>query len=742
MAIIHVLDKQTDDIIETLNNEKGEYTDAEKIDSLENKNTFDFTALKKFDVLQKRNRLLVDDVDGFFSEYIIFYAEQYKRHEKLVKGNASFIDLQKAKVIEPQKLEGQTPQTSAQFALNGTEWQVGDIDFVNIRSITIENYTDPYNLLKLIASTFELEIRFRVEVKGGKIIGRYVDMKKQIAGFEGKEIVFGKDLIGIRRIEDATNIVTALLGVGPEREDGTRLTVLVENEEARQRWGRRGQHLIQVYEPESSDQNMTESRLRTLTENELEKRIDAAVSYECEAVSLEHIFGHSHERIRLGQTVRIKDDGYNPPLYLEARIRETKEDPATRKILNFNIGNFIEYKKEDLEKQVALLRKVIAQKVSDSKLAQAIELAEQQATEKAQLAEQNAKDYADYQDVTVYQDSTIYAEQVAKNKADEAKTEAIDTARQDATEKASNAEQNAKDFAELVSEQAYHDALEDAESYVDDNALIKNKLYNGLKWSESEGLIVERLDGLVRSVMSGTDGFKVQVKDGTNWKDMFYVDSNGDVKFAGHLEGATGSFGGRLTSPMLIIGPDTPDLTAHLDGLTGARFKMIERVTDNVYRFIDDFIIEVGQGNVKFKADSNTRKYGFSFQSLVSDSFYTEDFSQMGTINRIVMEVSANSGNGVVNYITGSSFVEEIRSAAEGFTIFLRNVPDGAKISMSQELSSSNGLVVGGTSINPYIYARTMSQYQMVVGLRSGVSSGHIPWNTVSAGTLLVIISW
>lgn len=364
MALIHVLDKQKDIIIATLNSEKGEYLDAVMTSSLDNKNVFDFVALQKFDKLEKRNRLLVEDVDGFFSEYIISYTDQYKRNEKIVRSDASFIDLKKAKVIEPQALVGQTPSTAVEFALIGTEWQVGDVDFANIRTITIADFTDPYTFLKLIASTFDLELRFRVSVQGNKIVGRYVDLKKDNGKFEGKEITFGKDLIGVKRIEDSSRIVTALLGVGPEREDGSRLTILVENQEALQRWGRKGKHLIELYEPQSDDQDMTESRLRTLTENELEKRIDAAVSYECEAVAMEHVFGKSHERIRLGHTVRIKDDGYTPPLYVEARIKEIEVDPATRKVLKFKIGNFIEYKKEDLEKQVKLLKQIMSDRLS------------------------------------------------------------------------------------------------------------------------------------------------------------------------------------------------------------------------------------------------------------------------------------------------------------------------------------------------------------------------------------------
>jgi phage minor structural protein len=367
MAIIHVLDKNTDKIIGTLNHLKAEYWAAVRKDSLEAENTFDFIAnarLPKAELLEKRNRVAVQDEDGFFREFIITYAEQYQREEKLVRTDASFIDLSKAKIIDPQTLEGATALTAVQFALEGTEWTAGDIEYADIRTITIEEYTNPLALLKVIAAEFGLEIGYRVEVSGNKIIGRYVDMKEQIAGFAGKEIVFAKDLVGVIRKEDSNGIVTSLLGVGPEKDDGTRLTALVEDADVLQRWGRNGAHLIEVYEVDSTDETLTEEQIRDLTEAELQKRIDAIVSYECQAVSLEHIFGREHEKIRVGQTVRIKDDGYNPPLYVEGRIQEVEVDPTTNEVLNFKIGNFIEFRKSDLEKQIAALRGVISDKIS------------------------------------------------------------------------------------------------------------------------------------------------------------------------------------------------------------------------------------------------------------------------------------------------------------------------------------------------------------------------------------------
>uniref|UniRef100_UPI00190A34BF phage tail spike protein n=1 Tax=Virgibacillus salexigens TaxID=61016 RepID=UPI00190A34BF len=104
-----------------------------------------------------------------------------------------------------------------------------------------------------------------------------------VGQWRGREVELGKDLISLRRIEKTDNIFTALKGLGPEREDGSRLEVIVGDKEALQRWGRpdpitgESQHLWDTYEPQSNDQDMTLDRLTTLTENELEKRVNEVV---------------------------------------------------------------------------------------------------------------------------------------------------------------------------------------------------------------------------------------------------------------------------------------------------------------------------------------------------------------------------------------------------------------------------------------------------------------------------------
>src|SRR5690625_7932918 len=154
-----------------------------------------------------------------------------------------------------------------------------------------EQHTAPYEFNKRIAREFEVELRFRVETDGQHITGRYVDMLERIGEWRGRQVEFGRDLDGIRRIEKQ-DIVTALLGLGPEKEDGTRMEVLVKDDDELQRWGTvtdhgNLHHLIEVYEIQSDRQEMTETEARQYTRTALDKRINTQVGYETTVVDLE-----------------------------------------------------------------------------------------------------------------------------------------------------------------------------------------------------------------------------------------------------------------------------------------------------------------------------------------------------------------------------------------------------------------------------------------------------------------------
>src|SRR5699024_8582800 len=227
--------------------------------------------------------------------------------------NASYEELSKAAVIYPGSYKGSAAQHGGRV-LDDTGWRMGIVAAGGDITISNEKHTHTLAMLKRISREFELELRLRVEHNGRHVVGRYVDMLQRIGAWRGREITFGKDLEGIRRVE-SQDIVTALLGIGPEDSDGNRKEQLVEDDDALKRWGRRDRfgklhHLIEPYEVESDrGDEMTNTELRRYTRTALDKRISTQISYETTVIDLESVPGLESKKIRFGDTIRIKDEG-------------------------------------------------------------------------------------------------------------------------------------------------------------------------------------------------------------------------------------------------------------------------------------------------------------------------------------------------------------------------------------------------------------------------------------------------
>lgn len=357
--MIHIVNPQTNEILDyiTLDN----IIDDTHKKSLESYiETYDAIVLGGDDFsydkhLEKRNHIIIPDEDGTYQEFVLFEVDKYRDTEGRKThfyAHATYLELKKAKVIYPARREGFTLSQHAGWALNNTGWRVGIVESEGVRTFNIENHTNPYEFIKRLANEFEVEIRFRVEHDGRRITARYVDFLERIGDWKGREVEFRKDLDSIRRVEKQ-DIVTALLGLGPERDDGTRIEVLVTDEEALQRWGRVDEHgnlhhLIEPYEIQSERTEMTEEEARRYTRTALDKRINTQVTYETTILDLEEVPGLEHEKIRFGDTIRIKDTYFNPPLYLEARVYEIERSIKNKAKKDIKLGDYIEYTEEEI----------------------------------------------------------------------------------------------------------------------------------------------------------------------------------------------------------------------------------------------------------------------------------------------------------------------------------------------------------------------------------------------------------
>ncbi|TKH84090.1 hypothetical protein FC685_28005 [Bacillus cereus] len=330
-GILHVVDFKTDQIISAIQ-PKDYWADNRH---WEIKNNIDMLEFKTFDgtphavTLQQQNLVLKEVRDGRIVPYVINNEVEKDSDDRSLTVHASgaWVQIAKDGIIKPQRIESETVNTFIDIALADSKWQRGITDYSSFHTMTIDEFIDPLTFLKKIAALFELEIQYRVEVSGSQITGWYVDMIKKRGRETGKEVTLGKDLVGIRRIEHSRDICTALVGF--VRGEGDKLITIesinngllyITDSDAFQRWNAHGKHKFGFYTPETEDQNMTPQRLMTLMKTELKKRVNSSVSYEVEAQSIGRIFGLAHELINEGDTIRIKDTGFTPKLYLEARV--------------------------------------------------------------------------------------------------------------------------------------------------------------------------------------------------------------------------------------------------------------------------------------------------------------------------------------------------------------------------------------------------------------------------------------
>ncbi|HDR3896219.1 TPA: phage tail protein [Bacillus cereus] len=342
-GILHIIDFKTSQTVSAI--QPKDYWDDKR--HWEIKNNIDTLEFKVFDntkyaaTLMQQNLVLKEVRDGRIVPYVITEVEKDPNDRSVITyASGAWINLAKDDYIRPQKIEGKTVNEFMDMALVGTKWKRGKTEYAGFHSMTIDEFIDPLSFLKKIASLFELEIIYRVEVAGSQIVGWYVDMVKKRGRETGKEVTLGKDLVGIKRIENSQNICTALIGF-IKKEGGEVLTIadinkgmpyIVDND-AFQRWNEKGKHKFGFYTPET-ELDITPERLLILMKTELAKRVNTSISYDVQAQSIGRVFGLSHELINEGDTIRIKDIGFTPKLYLEARAivgDESHTDPSQDK---------------------------------------------------------------------------------------------------------------------------------------------------------------------------------------------------------------------------------------------------------------------------------------------------------------------------------------------------------------------------------------------------------------------------
>ncbi|EHT3649769.1 hypothetical protein KXP47_001807 [Staphylococcus pseudintermedius] len=328
--------------------------------------TFDFTILsERTTYMQERNRIVIQDKNGQYREFIIDRISADIDGYTEVETVASYLeDITKARPYAPGKLEKMTTKQALSDVLKDTGWQVSDAtEYDGLRTTSWTSYQTRYDVLLQLCTTYKMMADFYIEVGSNRVDKRLVVLRKRNPLFKGKEIEYGKDLTGLKRTVDFSEIKTALLCVGPEPEEGKkRVELVVKDDESQAKYGLPGRYNWGIYEPETEDQNMTEKRLRTLGTTELNKRKSEVITYEVTAIDIEKEY--KHEIVNLGDMVRIKNRDFTPPLYVEAEVISEEYDLISKDV-TYGFGTYKEFKESDLRSSFDRKLDAIRQKVSD-----------------------------------------------------------------------------------------------------------------------------------------------------------------------------------------------------------------------------------------------------------------------------------------------------------------------------------------------------------------------------------------
>lgn len=676
--MIHVIDGQTDEIVGIIPSDEFQ-KDVYHRSLKTTMETFKFLTFADRDYseyLTGRNKLIIPDESGLYRELIIRRAEKTHSNSKdvFVFADGSYNTLKTSQVIKPQSPFGgqaQSASTAAAIALRGTEWSVGLVESSGTRSIEVEDYTNPYDLLKHIATEFDLELDFRIETKGNKITGRYVDLVQQIGQWRGREIEFGKDLLSIRRIEGTDNIYTALIGLGPEK-DGRRLEVLVEDYDALQRWGRRDpvtgdlRHIIGTYEPQTEKEELSYDRLRELTKNELEKRINEIVEYEAEIADLEHVPGMENEKIRFGDTLKIKDTLFNPPLYVQARVFEVSGSIKERGKKSVKLGDFIEYTEEEVKEIWQSLQDEIKKRISYNDMV----------------------DYT-YNKLTIDdKDETVFEE--GKSFAEATGIKAEENAKKYATDQDAKLKTDVEQYADTVAGEKSQSALEQAKMYSVAKTVYENQMSKlakdladkaGLDYVDGQLVVVdEALENLNAEVDRKADGSTVYtIEDVDNMinntvsKTQYETDQQGVVQ---ELESQSTRIG--QNTEAIGFKADKTELDQVNDSLTN-KIANVEVKADSVTTRVESVEAEVeGLEKRNLLKDSNNFKIYNTYQSSKAEITENVSVPEWGATD--ASRIKTSGGDSYVKLVVNSKYLNVEQPPKEGekfvVSVWVKNLGD------------------------------------------------------------------
>lgn len=324
-----------------------------------------------FKDLEGRLRLFtireIDDSDGEAKEKIV----------ECLPGMQELTDV----IIEEKRPQNRTAEFVLGIILEKSRWKVGNVADLGTNSTSFY-FDNAYDSLDKLTDIWGGEIVDRIEVKGNRIAGRYIDLVERKGKDTGKRFEIGKDIKNIKRTV-LYYPKTALYGKGSsleiEDEEGehtggyTRKITFrdvvwskengdpidkpkgrewVGDPEAREIHGipdENGemQHRFGMFEDgnEENPENLLMKTWKALQEDQKEPK----AQYEMDIITFHGLAGYEHEQTFVGDTGIVRDFYIKPKVLIETRVISMEYDIGNPSNGNLVLGNFLELDERDVE---------------------------------------------------------------------------------------------------------------------------------------------------------------------------------------------------------------------------------------------------------------------------------------------------------------------------------------------------------------------------------------------------------
>src|SRR5699024_7545831 len=309
--------------------------------------------------IENEGRAVTRDIDGNFMEFIIREVDDAYGDDSIKTVFAEGGEYELIETFLPSYVQANVDlETALKSVISSTRFEIGDIDtFYETKSVDLKRVS----VRKAVNDLIDMwggEVRYRVETSGNRIIRRYIDVFKMRGNDRGKRFEDGKDILSANRTFDSRGIKTRLYGYGASDDNGNRLTFAdvewrvewgdpvdkplgqtwVGDPEAFDMWAGQGgkRHKDGYYVGQEEDP----AELLLNTWNNLQETNKLRDTYEMDVLQVGELLGIPHEKVRLGDRVRVIVNDMHPPLYAEASVIKFTHNLNDRKKSKCVLGHF------------------------------------------------------------------------------------------------------------------------------------------------------------------------------------------------------------------------------------------------------------------------------------------------------------------------------------------------------------------------------------------------------------------